>query len=219
MTACNFINATGLTFGEITVVIRDICKAGNQAFWICRCACGAYLSTTITKLKSGHTKSCGCRRVPIVSITNRKHGLSHTHPLWHVWTGMRRRCLSETDEAYDRYGGRGITLCARWDVGEDGKHGFECFIEDMGPRPTASHSIDRKDNDAGYFPGNCRWATDKDQARNRRTSRTLYYRGHVLPAYEIAEMFGVKYSVLIDRLNAGKMTVKQAIETPVRARP
>lgn len=90
-------------------------------------------------------------------------GLSEKHPLYKMWCGMRRRCDDTKCKSYLDYGGRGIKVCSRW-------YNFWYFVEDMGERPTRSHQIDRIDNDKGYFPGNCRWATPKQQARNRRNT-------------------------------------------------
>lgn len=82
-------------------------------------------------------------------------------PEYNVWISMRRRCMCETDKSYPDYGGRGITICRRWDS-------FPAFLEDMGKRPSLDHSIDRIDNNAGYYPGNCRWATRSQQQKNKR---------------------------------------------------
>ncbi|WP_417353520.1 hypothetical protein [Flavobacterium alkalisoli] len=89
-----------------------------------------------------------------------KHGL-YKSPEYKVWTEMKRRCHKETASGYERYGGRGISVCDRW------KDSFSAFYEDMGPRPSVNHSIDRMDNDGNYEPSNCRWATNSEQMKNR----------------------------------------------------
>lgn len=103
---------------------------------------------------------------PLMTIgkPNEKHGGVGT-PEYRIWTHMKGRCLNETDARYADYGGRGIIVCDRW------VESFAAFLADMGPRPSKSHSIDRIDNDGGYEPSNCRWATDQEQSLNKRVYR------------------------------------------------
>jgi hypothetical protein len=178
MTAHNFIDATEMRFGRLTVVIRDMCKTGKQAYWICKCDCGRYLSTIITKLKGGHTTSCGCWGYENRVAANTSHGGTRgasqggkRHPLLNRWNQMRGRCYRKSDPAYDQYGGRGISVCDRWRFGDGERTGFECFLLDMGPPPSPLHTVDRRENDGNYEPSNCRWATKKEQANNRRPAR------------------------------------------------
>lgn len=140
-----------------------------------------------------------------------KHGHArqgNISPEWRAWSSMRSRCLLETHPAYDRYGGRGIRVCERWES-------FEAFLEDMGPRPSADHSLDRKDNDGDYTPENCRWATRKQQTRNRRDNRLLTIEGVTKPAATWAEDVGLNYSILKDRIRSG-WEPKRAVFTPRR---
>jgi hypothetical protein len=148
---------TGQTFGLLTVLERGTkLTPSKQAYWLCRCRCGLQVEVNGSSLRSGRTHSCGCGRV--------KHGLANKAAEYHVWEGIKQRCLNPSRRGYEYWGGRGITICERW-------LDFENFYEDMGPRPGSGYSIDRIDNDGNYEPGNCRWATASEQQRNTRRSR------------------------------------------------
>jgi len=94
-------------------------------------------------------------------------------PEFNVWRGMRKRCSYQKANRYLYYGGRGIAVCSRWETGENGKSGFECFYADMGPRPDRWHTLDRIDNEGNYAPDNCRWSTWSQQNSNRRMTAKL----------------------------------------------
>lgn len=154
----------GEKFGRLTVlgaVHRGQGRAGRYE-WICRCDCGKMRIVKQHALKSGHTQSCGCYNQERVSQTHRRHRRSYT-TAYVNWANMLQRCGNPKHPSYSRYGGRGITVCDRWKT-------FENFYADMGERPSPNHSIDRKDNDKGYSPGNCRWATRTEQLLNTRRS-------------------------------------------------
>ena len=161
--------------------------------WVCLCDCGKETLVEGSNLTTGNTTSCGCwdleRRI--------KHGCggSNKTPEYRSWRAMRQRCTNPNNSEWPRYGGRGITVCERWDS-------FERFLADMGPRP-AGHSIDRIDNEQGYSPANCRWATTKQQNRNRRDNRWITFRGERRLRADVAEELGVLSNVLQGRIRLG----------------
>ena len=140
-------------------------KKGTGQYWLFRCDCGNEKVIYVNDVKSGHTKSCGCLRKGL--RRNFKHGMKGTK-IYGIWTSMKNRCLNKNNKHYKDYGSRGITVCSEW----QGKKGFENFYKDMGDRPEEK-SIDRINNNKGYYKENCRWATWKQQANNRRNIKRL----------------------------------------------
>lgn len=117
-------------------------------------------------------------------------------PIYNAWRHMINRCENPNDNRFAYYGGRGIKVCERW------RSSFENFLEDMGERPP-NRSLDRIDNDRGYEPGNCRWATRKEQARNKRTTRFIVFRGERRPLVEWAEILGIPAYSIWNRIRLG----------------
>jgi hypothetical protein len=203
------VNLIGLTFGRLTVFDQlQTIKPGEKR-WHCRCECGNVRIVSGGHLKSGHTQSCGCWRRDINSLVHRKHGMRHT-PEFETWAGMRQRCGNPNDADYKNYGARGITICDRWSS-------FECFLEDMGVKPSPKHSIDRRDNNGNYEPGNCFWATKKQQSRNTRRNRFYTMNGETLCIADWAERAGVDQVFLAGRLDRG-WDIRRAVLTPVKKR-
>lgn len=128
-----------------------------------------------------------------------------------VWMNMRARCNNPKNSRFATYGARGIKVCERWE------NDFLNFLTDMGRRPSPEHSIERKNNDKNYEPGNCVWATRKEQARNRRTSRFIVVDDASLTMAEWSEITGINRQTIHARLKAG-WDEKRALNTPVRAR-
>lgn len=159
----SIIDLTGQKFGRWTVISAsgEKAKVNRSAKWLCRCECGNERNINGSSLRSGRSSSCGCFHNEKVKESFTKHGKYKT-PEYEVWRAMKQRCLNPSQPYYPYYGGRGITICKRW------LDSFENFIADMGPRPTSKHSIDRKNNNLGYSPDNCRWATASQQNANKR---------------------------------------------------
>ena len=157
-----------MRFGRLVVVERaenKVSKSGkNIICWLCFCDCGNMKIVLGGSLKAGKTISCGCYHKEIASKNLRTHGLKR-HELYPSWLNLKQRCTNPNNPYYANYGGRGIVVCGRW------MQSFENFLEDMGERPSDKHSIDRIDNDKGYFPENCRWATRSEQNMNTRNRK------------------------------------------------
>lgn len=146
------------------VALERLDKSGNGDFnWRCKCDCGNYCITTIGRLNSGNTKSCGCYKSEVLKNHNMTHGMTKT-PEYVSWRKMKERCLNENDISYPNYGGNGV------EIHPDFIHSFEKFYNEVGSRPTDKHSLDRIDNNLGYTYGNLKWSTKKEQDRNK----TLY---------------------------------------------
>jgi hypothetical protein len=129
-------------------------------------------------------------------MSNLVHGLSASSE-YSAWKAMIQRCTNVNNAQVIRYGGRGITVCDRW------LNSFEAFYLDMGPKPTQEHSLDRRNNDGNYEPGNCRWATDTEQQRNKSNNRLVDYDGRKVTVAELSELTGISEAVLHYRLNSG----------------
>lgn len=198
-----FKDLTGQKFGRLTVIdISKKVQSGKREryYWKCKCECGKYHEVRTDGLTSGNVQSCGClhRGQAIKNVS-----LHHTHKqsgsrLYRIWAQMKDRCMNEKNTCYSRYGGRGIIICDEW------KNDFEAFYKwaiDNGYHENLT--IDRKDNNKGYFPDNCRWTTNKEQSRNRRSNIVVSYKGEEMTLIEASEKSGLPYSALNARWNRG----------------
>lgn len=185
----------GSTFNGLTFK-RIIGPVDGYTLGEFRCECGTVKSMRIHSVLDGNTKSCGCRKTAATKRTFTTHGKTNT-PEYRVYHEMRKRCLNPNNDSYDRYGGRGIVICARW------LDSFEAFLSDMGERPTAKHSLDRINNEGNYEPGNVRWATAKDQGNNRRSTRLLTAGGRTMSHKAWAEELGVSPYMVRSRAESG----------------
>jgi hypothetical protein len=146
-----------------------------------------------------------------IGKANKDHGQALS-PEYRAWMGIRQRCNNPKFHGYHRYGGRGIKVCQHW----DNPDGFMAFFSDMGARPSPQHSIDRIDVNGHYYPENCRWATKKEQGRNRRDNTLLTFRGETRTMIEWCDVLGIDSGTLCSRLYGSKWPVDKALGTPVR---
>ena len=153
-------------YGRLTPIQEITPDSKKATRWLFKCDCGKSVQVYAANIVSGATQSCGCLNSELVIKRNLKHGDNETVE-YRAWLSMRRRCNNSNYENYSYYGGRGIRVCDRW------LNSFENFYEDMGekPWPKKLYSLDRINNDGNYEPSNCRWATWKQQNRNRRYSK------------------------------------------------
>lgn len=205
------INEIGNRYGRLVVIYRD----GSHRFpngksvptWKCRCDCGATAVVIGHNLRHSHTTSCGCLARESLQDRSRTHGMSGTSE-HRTWLGMRERCKNSKNPKYKDYGGRVIKVCERWQR-------FEAFYADMGPKPSPTHSIDRINNDGDYEPDNCRWATAKEQDRNRRTNIRL---ASGVLAIEAAECADISISKVRQRLRRGWNEAEAIKGKPITSR-
>jgi hypothetical protein len=164
----NIKDMTGMVFGLLTVVDRAPSRR-NSAYWNCQCSCGGVTSVRGADLRNGKTKSCGCIHTEQLAKRSTKHGMSRS-PEYMVWHSLVARCSRSNCAAYPLYGGRGIKLGESFST-------FQKFYDVIGDRPSKHHSVERIDNNGDYEAGNCVWATDVEQSRNKRTNVNITHDG------------------------------------------
>lgn len=199
----------GQRFGRWTTLSEE--PRGPQGRMVaCRCDCGTVATVVYKSIRSGNKSSCGCLRREMVAAKNRKHGCAQRAgrlPEYWIWKRMRQRCNDPNNHEWDRYGGRGIAVDHKWDD-------FAAFLNDLGRRPSPRHSLERIDNDAPYMPGNVRWATASEQARNKRNTRWVDHQGRRWCLADLAETYSVPYGRLRTRLEKG-WPLERALTEPI----
>jgi len=182
----------GETFNYLTII--DIIKYNNKKYFICKCVCGKTAKVRCDHLKSGNIKSCGC--FSLQNLKNRKkhgHTINFSKSLEYLsWRSMKQRRNSASYHSKDKYINR--LICERWE------NSFEAFYEDMGVRPSKKHSLERIDNNLGYNKANCKWASTKEQNRNKSNNRWYEYNGKKMILSEWANFFRVSYSTISEHL-------------------
>lgn len=202
------INLAGQRFGRL--VARSHAYSNNGFnYWACECDCGNSKITRQDSLQKGMTKSCGCLVKEQAKKHSTKHGQSGTR-LYLIWNGMRQRCENPRDTTFHNYGGRGISVCNEW------LNFNSFFMWAIANGYKDDLSIDRKDNNGNYEPGNCRWITLREQQRNKRTNRLITYDGKTMCLKDWENMLGFSRGLIANRLERG-WSIKNAIN--VNAQP
>lgn len=190
---------SGLRVGYLTALVYAGSN-GRRSLWSVRCDCGAEITMAASDLQEqrrrGIQASCGCKRLESIGAANRTHGMSTT-PQFAVWRSMLDRCRLPTHQAWRNYGGRGISVCERW------QESFEKFWEDMGPTYRSGLSIERMNNAGNYEPTNCRWATWAEQSLNKRTNVRIQTPNGEMTVTEAAARYGLKLNTLLYRIKQG----------------
>lgn len=197
----------GTIFGDWIVInsvpVKTGAGRGIKTNYLCRCVCGVERIVNASNLRRGLSTGCGCRADRETSIRSKTHGMTRD-PIYAVWRTMKQRCEKTNFRQYKDYGGRGIRVCDRWQV-------FESFLEDMGLPPTTFSSLERKDNDKGYEPGNVIWADRLTQARNKRNTVRFQHRGLSLTLGEWSQLLGIKKATLASRIYLYKWPLDRAL--------
>jgi hypothetical protein len=195
----------GQAFGRWTVLCRATNSGCGNVRWICRCECGIVAIVIGNSLHRKISRSCGCLSAELAR-TRTTHGLRRSRE-YGIWASIKQRCTNPATSHYLRYGGRGITLCTEW------SDSFEAFYAHVGPAPGSAFQIDRINNDLGYEPGNVRWATIKQQARNKSGTVRLTFDGKTQSIADWSELTGISPSTLYSRVKRRRRPTEEILST------
>jgi hypothetical protein len=201
------IAKVGARFGALTIIAEGPATKWSTWTWIVRCDCGTVKTVQHANLVYNGTRSCGCLRGKHISDAIKTHGMTNT-PEFRVWSGIMARCYNRNHKDYPRYGAKGIHVAAAW-------HDFSAFFKDMGKRPSKAHSVDRfPDRRGNYAPGNCRWATLRQQANNTAANVYVRFRGETKTLKEWCRALGLKYHRVWARVRRYGWTYARALTEP-----
>lgn len=200
----------GEKFGELVVTSQAPTGTRGYLSWNCKCSCGKRVIVDGDRLRAGERTACG-----LDGHHAKKPKSRYSREEWKAeygaWVNMRQRCNSSTHPRFMDYGGRGITVCERWKL-------FDNFADDMGKRPSDDHSLDRKDANGNYEPGNCKWSTATEQARNRRRTVFVEYEGKRQKMADLIATAKVPSCTVWHRVKWG-WPIDEALNTPKGGRP
>lgn len=204
----------GQEFGRLTVVKLAYVKRNkynqNIEYYLVKCVCGNEKIIVKTSLTANLTRSCGCLKQEILHERNIKHSLKGTR-LYSIWKGIKARCYNKNNPSYDYYGGRGVRVCKEW------LSNPKAFCDwAMEKNYKDNLTIDRIDNNGNYEPSNCRWATMKEQSRNKRNNRIITHKGEARCLNEWSEITGLKRETIKDRIKRG-WSVEYALTKPINS--
>jgi hypothetical protein len=194
----------GQIFSMLTAIAEKGRDKKQSLIWLFQCDCGNSLIATVSNVISNNTRSCGCLRI----VGKTTHSACGT-PEHKAWGSIKDRCFCKTNCNYKYYGARGITMFEEW------RSSFQAFYHYIGPRPSPSHSIDRIDVNGNYEPGNVRWATDLDQANNRRNNKFIEFNGATLTCSQWSAKLGFKRHTIHNRLRDG-WSIEKTLTTPLK---
>ena len=211
MRKSNAIDLCGQRFGRLVVQKRVESDKKEKAKWLCVCDCGNEKETYSSYLKTGDTKSCGCLEKEAKKTNTFKHGLTANrkqHPLYRKWASIKERCTNPNYKFWNRYGGRGISMCEEW-INDP-----QAFYAFMGDKPFPDAEVDRIDNNGNYEPSNVRWATRKENCRNTSDRKEYLYDGVLRSIPEWAEEWSMTIASIRARIRRG-WTKEAILNTPI----
>lgn len=210
------VDLTGQKFGRLTVIKRAKNRTrpsgGTVVRWACQCDCGRIVVVDSYALRSGHTQSCGCRKIDILLTHSKKHGLSGSFG-YRTWDTMIQRCTNPNHKHFLSYGGRGITVCDKW------RNSFQSFFDDISKLPhfgEYGYTLDRINVNGNYEPDNVRWATKKEQQNNMRSNRLITYNDETKTISQWAEELGFNTNTLYARIVTYGWNIERAMTEPVQ---
>ena len=195
-------------YGKLTFLRNGeprIYTSGMRATGIFRCECGTEKELEMSRVRTGKTLSCGCYHAEKMALLRTTHGNTGGDE-YNTWSHMIQRCHNPKNTAYERYGGRGVSVCDEW------RKDFAAFLQHVGKRPSKLHSIDRINNDVGYCPGNVRWATAKEQSRNKRSCIMIEHNGTRMVLKDYCRAVGLSYHTAQYRLHVLGWDLSKTIE-------